>query len=89
MSILTKGLGHEKTCYILLVHLIKVTFFTMCQVENLVKMDKCLSKWPWLNQIVHIEWIGFSQIDNLNLTISHIDYYDLTLSQMSHTHLMT
>jgi hypothetical protein len=69
--------------------LTKVTFSTKCQTNNLVKMDKCLSKWPWLNQIVHIGWIGFSQIDNINLTFSQIDYYDLTLSQMSHAHLMT
>jgi hypothetical protein len=41
-------------------------------------MDKRPSKCPWFNQIDHIEWIGFSQID----------HYDLTFSQMSHTHLM-
>jgi hypothetical protein len=29
-------------------------------------------------QICHIEWIGFNQID----------HYDLTVSQISHTHLM-
>jgi hypothetical protein len=40
----------------------------------------------WLNQIGHIEWIGFSQIDHLDLTLSQIDYYDLTLNQMNHTH---
>jgi hypothetical protein len=27
------------------------------------------SKWSWFNQIGHIEWIGFSQIDHLDLTI--------------------
>ncbi len=43
----------------------------------------------WLNQIGHIEWIGFSQIDHLDLTLSQIDHYDLTLIQMKHTHLMT
>jgi hypothetical protein len=62
MSILTKGLGHEKH----MLHLTKVTFLTKCQVENLVKMDKCPSKcpskWPWLNQISHIEWIRFNQV---------------------------
>jgi hypothetical protein len=42
-------------------------------------MDKCPSKWPWLNQIGHIEWIGFTQID----------HFDLTLSQINHIHLMT
>jgi hypothetical protein len=89
LSIFTKGLGHEKTCYIWAVHLTKMTFLTQCQTNNLVKMDKCLSKWPWLNQIVHIGCLGFSQIDNINLTFSQIDYYDLTLSQMSHAHLMT
>ncbi len=57
----------------------KVTFLTKCQVEDLVKMDKRSLKWSWLNQIGHIEWIGFSQIDN----------YDLTLSEMIHIHLMT
>jgi hypothetical protein len=66
-----------------------MTFWTKCQVENLVKMDKCPLKWPWLNQIGHIEWIGFSQIDHPNLTLNQIDHYDLTLSQMNHTHLMT
>jgi hypothetical protein len=54
-----------------------MTFLTKCQVEDLVKMDKCPSKWPWLNQIGHIEWIGFNHIDHL------------TLSQMNHTHFMT
>jgi hypothetical protein len=68
MSILIKGLGHENTCYILLVYLSKMSFLIKCQAEDLVKMDKCPLKWPWLNQI---------------------DHYDLTLNQMSHTHLMT
>jgi len=75
MSILTKGLGHEKH----MLHLTKVAFFTKCQVEDLVKMNKWPLKWPWLNQIGHIKWIGFSQIDHL----------DLTLNQMNHTHFMT
>jgi predicted aldo/keto reductase-like oxidoreductase len=52
-------------------------------------MDKCPSKWPWLNQIGHIEWIGFSQIDHPDLTFSQINHYDLTFIQMNHTHLMT
>jgi hypothetical protein len=52
-------------------------------------MDKHPSKWPWLYQIGHIEWIGFNQIDFLNLALSQIDYYDLTSSQMNHIHLMT
>jgi hypothetical protein len=69
----------KNTCYILPIHLTKVTFFTKCQTKNLIKMDKCPSKWLWFNQIGHIEWIGFSQID----------HYDLTFSQMNHTHLMT
>jgi hypothetical protein len=34
MSILTKGLGHEKN----MLHLTKMTFLIKCQVENLVKM---------------------------------------------------
>jgi hypothetical protein len=50
MSILTKGLGHEKH----MLHLAKMTFLTRCQVEDLVKMDNCPSKWSWLNQIGHI-----------------------------------
>jgi hypothetical protein len=66
-----------------------VTLLTKCQVKDLVKMDKCPSQWPWLNQIGHIKWIGFTQIDHPGLTISQIDHYDLTLSQMNHTHLMT
>ncbi len=61
---------------------------TKCQVKNLVKMDKYPSKWPWFNQIGHIEWIGFSQINHPNLTLSQIDHYDLTLNQMNYTHLM-
>jgi hypothetical protein len=75
MSILTKGLRHGKH----MLHFTKVTFLTKSQVKNLVQMDKCPSKWPWLSQIGHIEWIGLNQID----------HYDLTLSQMNHTHLMT
>ncbi len=67
----------------------KVIFLTKCELENLVKMDKCPSKWPWLSQIGHIEWIGFSQIDHLDLTLSQINHYELTLSQMNDIHLMT
>jgi hypothetical protein len=66
-----------------------VIFLTKCELENLVKMDKCPSKWPWLSQIGHIEWIGFSQIDHLDLTLSQINHYELTLSQMNDIHLMT
>jgi len=63
----------KNTCYISPIHLTKVTFLIKCQAKDLIKMNKCPSKWSWLNQIGHIEWnIGFSQID-------HIDY-DLTLS---------
>jgi hypothetical protein len=79
MSILTKILGHEKCILCLTNTFDKVTFLTKCQYEDLVKMDKCLSKWPWFNQIDHIEWVGFSQNN----------YLDLTFSQMGHTHLMT
>jgi hypothetical protein len=49
-------------------------------------MDKSPSKWPWFNQIGHIEWIGFSQIDHPNLTPNQINHYDFTFSQMSHIH---
>jgi hypothetical protein len=66
-----------------------MTFLTKCQIKDLVKMDKFPSKWPWLNQIGHIEWIGFNQIGHLDLTFSQIDHYDLRLNQMNHTHLMT
>ncbi len=83
-----KSFEYEKTCYILQVHLIKMTLLTKCQIEDLVKMDKCSSKWPWLSQIGHIEWIGFNQIDHPNLTLIQIDHDDLTLIQMSHTQLM-
>jgi hypothetical protein len=69
-----EGLRHEKH----ILHLTKMTFLTKCQAKDLVKMDKCPSKWPWLNQISNIKWIGFSEIDHL----------DLTLNQMSHIHLM-
>jgi len=68
----------KNICYILLVHLTKVTYLIMGQTQNLVKMNKHPSKWPWFNQIGHIKWIGLSQID----------HYDLTHSQMSHIHLM-
>jgi hypothetical protein len=61
-----------------------MTFLTKCQAKDLVKMDK----WPWLSQIRHIESIGFSQIDHLDLTLNQINHYDLTFSQMNHTHLM-
>jgi hypothetical protein len=84
MFILTKGLGHEKP----MLHLTNVTYLTKCQAKDLVKMDKCPTKWPWLNQIGHIEWIGFSQNDHPNLTFSQIDHPDLTFNQMSHTHLI-
>jgi len=79
----------KNTCYISPIHLTKVTFLIKCQAEDLVKMNKCPSKWSWLSQIGHIEWIGFSQIDHIDLTFSQIDDYDLTLSRMNHTHLMT
>jgi hypothetical protein len=69
-------------------HLTKMTFLTKCQTENLVKMDKFPSKWPWLSRIGHIEWIGFSRIDHLDLTFSQITHYDLTLNQMNHIPLM-
>jgi hypothetical protein len=79
----------KNTCYILRVYLIKMTFLTKCQAEDLVKMDKCSSKWPWLSQIGHIDQIRFSEIDHPDLTLSQIDHYDLTFNQMNHTHLMT
>jgi len=63
MSILTKGLGHEKH----MLHLTKVTFLNKCQVKDLVKIDKCPSKWAW-----------FNQIGRLDLTLSQIDHYDST-----------
>jgi hypothetical protein len=72
MSILNKGLAHERN----MLHLTQVTFFTKFQAEDLIKIDKCPLKWPWLNQIGHIEWIGFSQIDHPYLTLSQIDHYD-------------
>ncbi len=89
----------KNTCYIWPIHLTKMTILTKCQAKNLVKMDKCPSKWPWFNQIDHldltfnqighIEWIRFSQTDHAYLTFSQIDHYDLTYNQMNHTHLMT
>jgi hypothetical protein len=65
-----------------------MAFVTNYQVKDMVKMDKCPSKWPWLSQIGHIEWIGFTQIDHPDLSLNQIDHYDLTLSQMNHIHLM-
>jgi len=69
----------KNTCYILPIHSIKMNYLTKCQTQNLVKMDKYPSKWPWFSQIGHIEWIWFNQID----------HYDLTFNEMNHTHLMT
>ncbi len=66
-----------------------MTYLIRCQVEDLVKMDKDPSKWPWLSQIGYIEWIGFNQIDHPNLTLSQIDHYDLTFNQMNRIPLMT
>jgi hypothetical protein len=66
-----------------------MTFLTKCQAKDLVKMDKCPSKWSWPNQIDYIEWIRFSQIDHLDLILGQIDHYDFTFNQMSHIHLMT
>jgi hypothetical protein len=66
-----------------------MTFWTKCQAEDMVKMDKFPLKWPWFSQIGRTKWIRFSQINHLNLTFSQIDHYDLTLSQMNHAHLMT
>jgi hypothetical protein len=63
-------------------------FLTNCQVKYLIKMNKCPSKWPWPNQIGHIEWTGFNQINHPNLIFNQIDHYDLKFSQMNHTHLM-
>jgi hypothetical protein len=60
----------KNTCYILPIHLTKMIFLIKCQAENLVKMDKCPLKWPWFNQIGHIEWIRFNQIDHYDLTPS-------------------
>jgi hypothetical protein len=65
--------GMKNTCYIWLIHLTKMTIKTKCQAKDLIKMDKCPSKWPWLNQIGHIELILFSQIEHPNLTLSLID----------------
>ncbi len=50
---------------------------TNCQTKDLIKIDKCLSKWPSRNQIGHIEWIRFSQIDHHDFTFNQIDHYDL------------
>ncbi len=33
-------------------------------------MYKRALKWPWFSQIGHIEWIGFSEIDHYDLTLS-------------------
>jgi hypothetical protein len=49
-----------------------MTFLTKCQAEDLVKMDKCPSKWPWLSQIGHID-LTFNQIYHYDLTFSQID----------------
>jgi hypothetical protein len=43
-------------------------------------MDIPFSQCEHFGQIVHIEWIWFNKIDNLNLTFSQIIYYDLTFS---------
>jgi hypothetical protein len=53
----------------------------------MVQMEKSPSKWPWHSQIIHIELIGFSQINHYDLTFNQMNHYDLTLNQM--VHLMT
>jgi hypothetical protein len=68
--------GMKNTCYIWPVYLTKMTFLIDCQAKDLFKVDKCPSKWPWLSQINHIEWIGFSQIDHFDLALSQINHYD-------------
>jgi hypothetical protein len=73
MCILTIDLGHEKH----MLHLTKMTFLTKCQAKDLAKVDNCPWKWPWFNQIGH-----------LDLIFNQIDHYDLALSQMNHTYLM-
>jgi hypothetical protein len=60
-----------------MLHLTKVTLFTKCQVENLVKMDIGPSKWPSL-----------SQIGVIDLTFNQIEHYDVIFNQMNNTHLM-
>jgi hypothetical protein len=53
-------------------------FLTMWQTKHLVKMDRSPSKWPKLNEINHIQsWLGFSQIDHFDLTLSQINHIDL------------
>jgi hypothetical protein len=44
--------GMKNTYYIWLVHLIKVTFLVKCEVENLVKMDKCPLEYHGLVKLV-------------------------------------
>ncbi len=68
MFILTKGLEHGKHMLHLIVHLTKLTFLTKFQVENLVKMDKQPSKWPWLNQIDHYD-LTFNEMTHIYLMI--------------------
>ncbi len=70
----------KNTCYIWSLNLTLEIFLTKCEVEDLVKMDKCPSKWSWFTQIGHIEWIGFSQIDHLDLTLGQIDHICHNLS---------
>ncbi len=57
-----------------------------CQPNQLVL--PCLVLNDCFKSSGHIEWIGFSQIDHPNLSLSQIDRYDLTFSQMNHIHLM-
>ncbi len=47
-------------------------------------MNKRASQWLWLSQIDHIEWIGFNQINYLNLTFNQINHYDLMRTSGTH-----
>jgi hypothetical protein len=44
--------GMKNICYILPIHLTKMISFTKCQAKDLIKMDKCPSKWPyWIDRV--------------------------------------
>jgi hypothetical protein len=43
-----------------------MSFSIKCQAEDLVKMDKCPLKWPWVNQIDHCD-LTLNQMNHIHL----------------------
>jgi len=61
----------KNTCYILSIHLIKMTFLTKCQVEDLVKMAMTYSNWPLWFETYSNEPYSFDDLAYL-LSLSYL-----------------